>query len=404
METTDTIKTLKSKILITVAFLILARIGVFIPIPGLDHTSFYQSMKQNGIINFLNIFSGGGFSTLGLFTLGISPYINASIVMQSLNKVLPSLKELQEEEGAKGRQKITQITRYVALGWSVLQSIAIAFWIKPYVFNWDLKFIIETTIALTTGSIIVMWIGESISEKGIGNGASLIICLNIAAGMGKNLDLSLSTGQSLIDISKLTIIFLTFISMAGLIILVQSATRKIELISIRQLGKGINKNSYLPLNFKYLGVMPLILASTGINLIQIQLFNKIFANQPIFYFLYYISYYILIILFSFFQSSIVLDPLDISKNLKKMETNIPGIKPGKPTQAYLENIINRLTFLGANLLFCTATLPSIISAITTTPELKGLGVTTLFILVSVTIDTGKQINTYFFSDSYKKLM
>nr|YP_009297499.1 preprotein translocase subunit SecY [Erythrotrichia carnea]AOM66842.1 preprotein translocase subunit SecY [Erythrotrichia carnea] len=400
MASTESIKLLKNKIYVTIAFLILARIGVFIPIPGLDHTTFYQSMKQNGAINFLNIFSGGGFSTLGVFTLGISPYINASIIMQSLTKVLPSLKELQEEEGIKGRQRISQITRYLCLGWAIVQGLAIALWIKPYVFNWNLNFIIQTTLALTTGSIIVMWIGESITEKGIGNGASLIICLNIASGMAKNLDLSLSNDQFVLSNPKILVVFLTFISMSAIIILLQSATRKVELISIRQLGKGINKNSYLPLNFKYLGVMPLILASAGVNLINFQFTRFFYSNI----FVYYSVYYFLIISFSFFQSSIVLDPADISKNLKKMETNIPSIKPGTPTKQYLKNTINKLTFLGGNLLFCTAILPSVISNATSTPELKGLGVTTLFILVSVTIDTGKQINTYFFSDSYKKLM
>lgn len=400
MATTESLRILRNKMYVTVAFLVLARIGVFIPIPGLDHTTFYQSMKQNGAISFLNIFSGGGFSTLGIFTLGISPYINASIIMQSLAKVLPYLKELQEEEGIKGRQQITQITRYLCLGWAVIQGLAIAFWIRPYVFNWNLNFIIQTTLALTTGSIIVMWIGESITEKGIGNGASLIICLNIASGMAKNLDFSLNSDSLALSNTKILVVFFTFISMSAVIILLQSATRKIELVSIKQLGKGINKNSYLPLNFKYLGVMPLILASAGINLITFQFARFFYSNILI----YYGLYYFLIISFSFFQSSIVLDPAEISKNLKKMETNVPSIKPGNPTKQYLSNTINKLTFLGGNLLFCTAILPSIISNATSTPELKGLGVTTLFILVSVTIDTGKQINTYFFSDSYKKLM
>nr|QUE30003.1 SecY [Erythrocladia irregularis] len=400
METTESIKILKNKVAITIAFLFLARIGVFIPIPGLDHNNFYQSMKQNGTINFLNIFSGGGFSTLGIFTLGISPYINASIIMQSLIKISPKLKELQEEEGIKGRQQITQITRYLCLVGAIIQGVAISFWIKPYVFNWDINFIIQTSLALTTGSIIIMWIGECITEKGIGNGASLIICLNITAGLAKRLNLSLHFDQINFNILHLTIIVLTFSSMSAIIILLQSATRKIYLISIKQLGKGINKNSYLPLNFKYLGIMPLIFASALINVINIQ-FTRIFHNNLI---VYYSIYYVLIMTFSFFQSSIALDPKEISKNLKKMETTIPGIKPGKHTKKYLQNIINKFTFLGGNLLFCTATLPLFVSNTTNIPELRGLGVTTLFILVGVTIDTAKQINTYLFSDSYKKLM
>ena len=159
---------LRNRIILTLFLLVLARLGIFIPVPGIDHDAFYASVEKNTLVNFLNIFSGGGFSTIGIFALGIVPYINSSIVMQLLTKIIPNLEKLQKEEGELGRQKITQITRYLALGWATLQSGAISIWVKPYVFNWNFAFVCESVLALTAGSMIIMWLSELITEKGIG--------------------------------------------------------------------------------------------------------------------------------------------------------------------------------------------------------------------------------------------
>ena len=171
---------LNQKIIYTIITLIVARIGIFIPIPGVDHDTLYNSIGKNAFVNFLNIFSGGGLSTIGMFALGIVPYINASIITQLLTKIIPYLENLQKEEGEAGRRKITQITRYLTLLWAIIQSIAIALWIKPYVFNWHINFIFDCVITLTTGSMITMWLSELITEYGIGNGASLLIFQNKA--------------------------------------------------------------------------------------------------------------------------------------------------------------------------------------------------------------------------------
>jgi len=178
-------KGVQERILTTLLLLVFSRLGTFIPVPGVDHDAFYESISNNPIVSFLNVFSGGGFASIGVFALGIVPYINASIVMQLGTTSISSLEKLQKEEGEAGRQKITQFTRYIALFWALVQSVGISFWVRPYVFNWDSSFIISMTLALTTGSMMIMWFSEQITEKGVGNGPSMLIFVNIISGLPK---------------------------------------------------------------------------------------------------------------------------------------------------------------------------------------------------------------------------
>jgi preprotein translocase subunit SecY len=366
-------------------------------------------------VSFLNIFSGGGFASIGVFALGIVPYINASILIQLGTTSISSLEKLQKEEGEAGRQKISQITRYVALGWAVVQSIGVSFWVRPYVFNWDTQFILEMTIALTTGSILVMWISEQITEKGIGNGASMLIFVNIISGLPKLIQQSASS-ISTNSISELIILALIFLVMIIGIIFIQEGTRRIPIISARQLGKGQveNKTSYLPLRLNQGGVMPIIFASaflvlpayisqltTNPTIINIAtLFSPNGGNKS----LYLLFYFLLILFFSYFYASLILNPADVSKNLKKMESSIPGVRPGKATTDYLQKTLNRLTFLGALFLAFIAVVPSIIENLTNISTFKGLGATSLLILVGVAIDTSKQVQTYLISKNYESIL
>ena len=176
-------KGVTERIGMTLLLLVLSRLGTFIPIPGVDHDAFYQSISTNPIVSFLNVFSGGGFASIGIFALGIVPYINASIVMQLAATSIPSLEKLQKEEGEAGRQKISQLTRYIALFWATIQGIGVSLWVRPYVFNWDATFVIQMSLALATGSMMIMWFSEQITEKGVGNGPSLLIFINIIAGL-----------------------------------------------------------------------------------------------------------------------------------------------------------------------------------------------------------------------------
>nr|YP_009488706.1 protein translocase subunit SecY [Grateloupia filicina]AWD77286.1 protein translocase subunit SecY [Grateloupia filicina] len=403
----------RKKILITLIILLLARMGIFIPIPGIDHDSLESSFGQNGVINFLNIFSGGGFSTIGIFALGIVPYINSSIIMQLLIKIIPDLENLQKEEGESGRQKITRITRYLTLLWAILQSTAIAFWIKPYVFIWNYSFIIDCTLTLTTGSLIIMWFSEIITEYGIGNGASLLIFQNIVSGIPKNFKNYTIDIYSQETISKICALLIFFISMLILTVLVQEGTRKVAIVSARQLSKmnELNPQSYIPLKLNQGGVMPIVFASAAMALptylikklgnSKINSILAIFLPDNI---LYLPIYCVFIIGFSYFYSSLVLNPEDLSKNLKKMGASIPNIRPGLDTTEYLEQIIYKLTFLGATFLFIIALVPSIVSNIIHINTFRGLGATSLLILVGVAIDTAKQIQTYIISQQYDNIM
>nr|BBK20343.1 secY-type transporter protein [Cryptomonas curvata] len=407
---------IQSRVILTFLLIILSRFGTFIPVPGVDHDAFYQSISNNPIVSFLNIFSGGGFASIGVFALGIVPYINASILIQLGTTSIPSLEKLQKEEGEAGRQKISQITRYIALGWAIIQSVGVSFWVRPYVFSWDIQFVIEMTLALTTGSMLVMWISEQITEKGIGNGASMLIFVNIISGLPKLIQKSSGSIENKSNLFELFALALIFLIMIIGIIFIQEGTRRIPIISARQLGKGQiqNKTSYLPLRLNQGGVMPIIFASAflvlpayvsqittnSIILSIATLLSPSSANKGI----YLLFYFLLILFFSYFYASLILNPSDVSKNLKKMESSIPGIRPGKATTDYLQKTLNRLTFLGALFLAFIALIPNLIESITNISTFKGLGATSLLILVGVAIDTSKQVQTYLISKNYENIL
>nr|YP_009294175.1 preprotein translocase subunit SecY [Hildenbrandia rubra]AOM67417.1 preprotein translocase subunit SecY [Hildenbrandia rubra] len=400
------------KTFLTLTILTIARLGIFIPVLGIDHHEFEKSIASNSFVNFLNIFSGGGFSTVGIFALGIVPYINASLVMQLLVKALPSLIKIQKEEGESGQQKLTQITRYLTLAWGILQSCTVAFWVKPYVFNWNFPFIANTVFTLTAGSIIVLWLSEIITDKGFGNGASLLIFQNIISSIPSTLKGSEVNISNLNDIIKVCLVVIVFILMLAITILTQEGIRNIEIISARQLGQRNTASikNYLPLKLNQGGVMPLVFASAAITIPiyfihsiqqqQIQsLIYFLFFNSP-FYLLFYL---VLIILFSQFYSSLIMNPNDIADNLKKMGVSIPRVRPGNMTGIYLSRILNRLTVVGSISLFSIALMPSIIEYITHFQLSKSFGATSLIILVGVSIDTGKQIQAYIISLKYKDI-
>lgn len=407
---------IQSRLLTTVGLLILSRFGTFVPIPGVDHDAFYQSISSNPIVNFLNIFSGGGFASIGIFALGIVPYINASILIQLGTTAIPSLEKLQKDEGEVGRQKISQLTRYIALIWGLIQSIGISFWVRPYVFDWNYQFVLEMALALTTGSMIIMWLSEQITEKGVGNGPSLLIFVNIVAGLPKLLQQSTIANKLQSTAFELVVLSSIFLIMIIGIIFIQEGTRRIPIISARQLGKGQsqNKTSYLPLRLNQGGVMPIIFASAFLVLPAYlsQLTNNSFISSVLSVlspsssnkFVYLTFYFVLILFFSYFYASLILNPSDVSKNLKKMESSIPGIRPGKATVEYLQKTLNRLTFLGAIFLAFIAIIPTVIEITTNISAFKGLGATSLLILVGVAIDTSRQVQTYLISQNYENII
>lgn len=409
---------LRGRLLLTIGLLIFVRLGIFIPLPGIDRAAFSQAIQGNSALSFVDLFAGGGLRTLGLFALGILPFINASIIIQLLTAAIPSLEDLQKNEGEAGRRKISQITRYVSAGWAVVQSTLLTIGLlRPFAEAWSPFFVAETVLALTAGSMFVMWAGELITERGVGNGASLLIFLNIVATLpqtlGKAFDLA-QTGDRAV-VSSVVILLLVFLAMVVGIVFVQEGTRRIPIISARrQVGKRmmLERSSYLPLRLNQGGVMPIIFASTVLTIPVI--IAQTFKNADVANFVstylgptsvwHNLLYFVLILFFSFFYASLIIQPDDMSKNLKKMGSSIPGIRPGKATTEYVERVLNRLTFLGAIFLAIVAIVPSIIENATPVKVFQGFGATSLLILVGVAIDTAKQIQTYVISQRYEGMV
>jgi preprotein translocase subunit SecY len=413
---------LRGRLLVTVGILILVRLGIYLPVPGIDRARFHEAISgNNSIFGLLDIFSGRGLSTLGVFALGILPFINASIIIQLLTAAIPSLEKLQKDEGEAGRRKISQITRYVTVVWAIIQSTAFsAFFLQQFALQPGPVFVAETAIALTAGSMFVMWASEVITERGIGNGASLLIFVNIVASLPKSLgdtiDLVQVGGREIVGrVIVLVVVFL--ITIVG-IVFVQEGIRRIPIISARrQVGRRVlaEQRSYLPLRLNSGGVMPIIFAAAILSLpLLIANFTKNpdLANivntylspggsQP---WAYALVYLISIVFFSYFYSSLIVNPVDVAQNLKKMGSSIPGIRPGKATSEYLERVINRLTFLGAIFLGFVAIIPTAVESALGVPTFKGLGATSLLILVGVAIDTAKQVQTYVISQRYEGMV
>lgn len=411
---------LRGRLLVTIGLLILIRFGIFVPVPGIDRTAFVAAIQNSPVLGFLDIFTGGGISTLGIFALGILPYINASIIMQLLTAALPSLEDLQKNEGEAGRRKISQITRYVAVGWAIIQSVGITIGLlAPYALNPGIGFTVSTALALTAGSMFVMWVSELITERGIGNGASLLIFVNIVATLprtlGNTIDYAQTGGRQ--AIAQVVILLLVFLVMIVSIVFVQEGTRRIPIISARrQVGKRLyrERTSYLPLRLNQGGVMPIIFASAvlilptslaGLPFLQGNpILNEVLNALRPGSWIYLLFYAAMIFFFSFFYSSLIVNPEDVSKNLKKGGQSIPGIRPGEKTTEYLKGVLNRLTFLGAIFLSVVATVPTIVESATGVTTFRGLGATSLLILVGVAIDTAKQIQTYVISQRYEGMI
>ena len=416
-------KELRSRVLTTLGLLLLVRLGIYIPMPGIDRVAFKSFIDQGGqLIGFLDIFTGGGISTLGIFALGILPFINASIIIQLLTASLPVLEDLQKNEGEAGRRKIAQITRYVSLGWGFLQSIIFSLILRQYAIEGisETAFVLQTSIALVTGSMIVMWFSEIITEKGIGQGASLVIFLNIVATLPKALSSTIEKAQTgdrgdVLGIAVLLGVFL--LTIVG-IIFVQEGARRIPIVSAkRQIGGSSllpTRQSYLPLKLNAGGVMPIIFASALIflpitianvtgNPVLIKLASSLNpgSSNP---WPYALTFFALILGFSYFYASLTINPVDVASNLKKGGVAIPGVRPGSNTTNYLSGVQNRLTLLGGLFLGSVAIIPAAVERATNVQTFQGLGATSLLILVGVAIDTAKQIQTYVISQRYEGLV
>ena len=400
------------RLLLTIGIILFIRIGTFFPVPGINPIDLAFYLQSHSVTrNLISTFSGNDTFVIGLFTLNIFPYINATIFTQFLVGFLPQLSKMQKEGDLESRRSINRLTRFITLVWALIQSTALAFYLKQVLFNWSYSLAFEIILWLTTGAMIVLWLSELITDYGLGNGSSILIYTNIISNLPNfSKKIILENSENLSIISKIEIFLLIFASLYGIVFL-QEGIRSIPLISSKQLNQrslqnSITDNNYLPLRFNQAGVMPIILTTALLvipNYIsQFGLFTNINLsfNLEALGFIYWISYFGLILFFSSYYSTLVLNPKDISDQLQKMAVTIPGIRPGIKTTFYLKQIMNRVTLIGATMLATLVIIPNFIVSTLSLTSLNGLGTTSLLILAGVILDLGREIKNIYYSNVY----
>lgn len=412
---------LTKKLLFTLGMLVVFRLGVHIPIPGVNASVIQQLFKsQASIFGLLNLFSGGATATLSIFALSIIPYINASIIMQLMTVVLPAVEEWSKE-GEEGQKKMTRWTRWLSIGLGFLQAAGVSYYLYryssasgQYVFVhhavWMLFF---TAFMLLAGSTFLMWVGEQLSERGIGNGISLLVMFGIVSRLPFGIQiLSKYVTAGVLSIPKLVIFLVVAVIIIAAVVYVNEGQRKIPVqYPKRVVGRRIyqGQNTHLPIRVNQAGVIPVIFAISLLilpgTIAQFFKGNWVTGFEHYFGFttpLYIIFEFLLVVVFTFFYTQVVFKVDDVADNLKKAGGHIPGIRPGKPTAEYLARVSGRLTLFGAVFLGIVAVLPSLISL--------GIGInlyfggTSLLIIVGVSLDTLKQMQAQMIMQQYQGFM
>ncbi|MBF5041028.1 preprotein translocase subunit SecY [Aggregicoccus sp. 17bor-14] len=416
---------LRNRLAYTLMLLAVYRIGIFINTPGVDRAAmnaFMDAQKQSGgLVSLFNLFSGGALEQMSIFGLGIMPYVSASIIMQLLAVVVPTFERLQKE-GAAGRQKINQYTRYGSIVLSIVQGIGISRWLaslgrgdvgqtginQVVVPNDNLWFTFMTVISLTAGTAFIMWLGERITERGIGNGISLIIFAGIVARLvpgAKNLfDL---TSQDVINAGAVIALLAFMVLVVGVVVYVERGNRRIPVqYAKRMAGRRMfaGQATYFPMKVNTSGVIPPIFAGALLSFPAtlgtwfpfLQSFERAITGNL---WIYNGIFVLLVIFFSYFYTALTFKPDDVADNIKKQGGYIPGIRPGRQTADYIERVLNRITFGGAIYLAAICVIPSVISS------LLGVhftfGGTALLIVVGVALDTVQQIEGHLISRNYE---
>lgn len=404
------------RILITLGILLVIRIGTFLPVPGINHSDLAFYIQTHSVTRSLvSTFAGENTFVIGLFTLNIFPYINASILVQLILGLSPKLSKLQKEGDLEGRRSINRLTRFITLIWAIIQSVGLSLYLKQILFNWSYTLAFEIIIWLTTGAMIVLWLSELITDYGLGNGTSLLIYTNIISSLPSLTRTIFSeNGTEFSTFSTLSVFLILLISLYGIVFL-QEGVRIIPLISSKQLNQSalqensIQSNNYLPLRFNQAGVMPIIL-TTAILVVpnyvnNFGLLPKV--NFPINFeslgFLYWIGYFVLILTFSSFYSTIVLNPKDIADQLQKMAVTIPGVRPGIQTTFYLKQVMKRITLIGATMLAILATVPNFLESTLSVTSLNSLSATSLLILAGVVLDLVREVENIYYSNVYNNM-
>jgi len=427
---------LRQRIIFTLGLIALVRVTTNIPVPGVDAAALSELFLRlgagagGGLLNMFNMFSGGGLERFAIGALGIMPYISASIIMQLLTPIIPDLEKLQRE-GESGRQKINQYTRYLTVAICLVQGFMLAKAMgdpsmltggdvgTAVVMRPGLMFDLQTVIILTAGALFVMWLGEKITERGIGNGASLIIAVNIVAGLPfaiiSLVRLVVAGGAggtvTFTMIHALLLVAMFFLVTAATVMLTEGH-RKIPIRYARRASVGGNmtgQTSYMPLRVNYAGVMPIIFGSAVLTFLVMiaQRIPGLRESQVMMIFSYGSSWYMalfgaLILLFTYFWVANQFNPLQIADDLQRQNGYVPGVRPGQPTAEYIDLIMTRITFAGAIFLTALAILPMILSQQFQIPDMVAhfMGGTSLLIMVGVVLDTLRQVEAHLLSRHY----
>ena len=407
------IEDLRKKILYTLLMLLVYRIGTsFIPIAGMDVAAIKQTVEGSDILGFLNMITGGSLAGFTIFAVGISPYITASIVMQLLTFAIPALERLSKEGGEEGREKLKRITRYVGIGLALIMSIGMVMSLRSYMITTDLLSKITMVLTLTAGACIVMWMGEKITEKGIGNGVSLIIFVGIVARLpvtAWSFMQNIFAGE--VNAWALLPIVVIYVAIVAGVVFIDCGERRIPVqYAKRVVGRKMygGQSTNIPMKVHSAGVMPIIFAVTllqfpgmiasfwpqsGFALWWGRWMNS--ATIP-----YNIIFAILIVALGYFYNMVTFNPVEVSKNIQQYGGFIPGIRPGKPTSDYLAKISSRLTLFGGLFLALLATLPGLIAGLVGT-NIMALTATGVLISVSVALETSKQLESQMLMRHYK---
>ena len=423
------VKELRAKILYTFMMLVVIRFGCQLPIPGIQTTFFadWFAKQTTDVFGFFNAMTGGSFSSMSIFALSITPYITSSIIIQLLTIAIPKLEELQKD-GEDGRKKIQEYTRYTTVGLALIESsaMAIGFGRQGLLIDYNAWNIIIAIVTMTTGSALLMWIGEQITEKGVGNGISIVLLFNILSSVPddmKTLYYRFIFGQTVTKmIFSVVMIALIILAMVVFVIVLNDAERRIPVqYSKKMVGRKMvgGQASNIPLKINTAGVMPVIFASSIMSFpVVISQFFTIDPNSigskilmvlnsgswcrpeyPI-YSIGLVIYIALLIMFAYFYTSITFNPLEVANNMKKQGGFIPGIRPGKPTSDYLNKILNYIVFIGACGLIVIAVVPILASGLLNVSRISFSG-TSLIIIVGVVLETIKAVESQMLVRYYK---
>ena len=410
-------KDIRNKIIVATGLLLLTRVLSHIPLPGVDLERLSLFFQQNQAFGLLNMFSGGTMSNFSIILMGVGPYITSSIIFQLLGMIFPSIEQIQKD-GEAGKQKINQWTRLATVPLAILQAFAMLVVLRNQgiIPGWNAFDLSVMLISVTAGTILLMWLGEIISEKGIGNGVSLIIALGILSGFPaqiRNTAALLSTGDMTKIVGVFAFLVIFVVTIAG-VIFVQEGQRNIPISYAKRLRLGASGgvNSHLPIRVNIAGVIPIIFAMSLLVIPGViakylasartvwlanaaKGFEALLSNQVF----YGVLYFLLVVVFTYFYTAIVFKPEQIAENLQKQSGYIPGIRPGTETKEYLSNVIIRITLFGAIFLGVIAVLPFIVQSFTHITTLA-LGGTGILIVVSVVVETMRQLQAQLSMHTY----